>query len=114
MANLVGVIAAVAMCAWYHKRMLERKRKSRGYHLASGTIATDRDVELGGLDSRETNSQTSRVGNIEQELDNWDENDEDEWNETEDLEPQNNHEGKQEPTIVHPGNPSKEIKQRKE
>ena len=45
-ANLMGELLALALCSWYHKRMLERKRqrKLQGYGLVHGE---DEDVELG-------------------------------------------------------------------
>ena len=47
-ANLVGTSLALTLCGWYHKRMLERKRrrKLQGY----GVVADgegEQDVELG-------------------------------------------------------------------
>jgi hypothetical protein len=46
-ANFLGSILAMALCTWYHKRMLERKRqhKLQGYGLVQRED-TD-DVELG-------------------------------------------------------------------
>jgi len=72
-------MTAIAMCNWYHKRMLERKRAARGY----GAIADDDhdlDVELGeGIGEQETGIERPTV---EQELERWDENAED-WDTTE-------------------------------
>ncbi|KAJ5887938.1 hypothetical protein N7495_007979 [Penicillium taxi] len=78
-ANVVGSLGAVGLCSWYHRRMLERRRKNR-FGVAEGT--TD-DVELGvgigsihddGLSPQETG-----VTSLEHEVDNWDENAVDNW-----------------------------------
>ncbi|EKG16920.1 VanZ-like protein [Macrophomina phaseolina MS6] len=78
-ANAVGSLAALALCSWYHKRMLERKRRAKQYQVVPGD---DVDVELGenvnGADGQE--SGVVREGmSVEEELDNWDENAEDNW-----------------------------------
>ncbi|KAE8361401.1 hypothetical protein BDV27DRAFT_133124 [Aspergillus caelatus] len=83
LANIVGSLGAVGLCSWYHRRMLERRRKARFGALGD---ATD-DVELGvgpghgetdhepeGLEPQETG-----VTNLEREVDNWDENAVDNW-----------------------------------
>ncbi|PYH41339.1 VanZ family protein [Aspergillus saccharolyticus JOP 1030-1] len=81
LANIVGSLGAVGLCSWYHRRMLDRRRKAR-----FGTLGGDGgdDVELGfagdhhededGLGPQETG-----VLNLEQEVDNWDENAVDNW-----------------------------------
>jgi hypothetical protein len=75
----MGSLTALALCNWYHKRMLERKRAARGY----GTVAGDDhdlDVELGeDIGGQETGIERSTV---EEELDRWDEHAED-WDTTE-------------------------------
>lgn len=88
-ANIAGSLAAVGLCAWYHKRMLERKRLQRStYNAVPGQDEDgDReyDVELG--EGHETgiveNGPPART--LEQEVDNWDENaaddDDDDWEE---------------------------------
>lgn len=65
--------------------MLERRRRARGSHLTLGAIEAERDVELGGLEVPETDSHIDKTNTIAQELDNWDENAEDDWDETEDA-----------------------------
>ena len=47
-ANLVGTALALSICGWYHKRMLERKRrrKLQGYGVVEGGDGAE-DVELG-------------------------------------------------------------------
>ncbi|OAK95043.1 hypothetical protein IQ06DRAFT_259187 [Phaeosphaeriaceae sp. SRC1lsM3a] len=78
LANVLGSAAALALCNWYHKRMLERKRAARGYGAVPGD--DDLDVELG----ENTDGQESGVvrPTVEEELDRWDENAED-WDTTE-------------------------------
>ena len=114
LANFVGVLAAIGMCTWYHKRMLQRRRKARGYHLASGTVAVgvDRDVELGGLDNQETSNQANRIEAMEQKSNSWDENAEDDWDEAEDSDSRTSHQGKQDLTATMSGDTKKENKQR--
>ncbi|KAF2252592.1 hypothetical protein BU26DRAFT_517190 [Trematosphaeria pertusa] len=79
LANVLGSVSALALCNWYHKRMLERKRAARGYGAVAGDDH-DNDVELGeGIGGQETGVVRPTV---EQELDHWDENAED-WDTTE-------------------------------
>ncbi|OJD13848.1 hypothetical protein AJ78_05744 [Emergomyces pasteurianus Ep9510] len=90
LANIVGSLSAVGMCTWYHKRMLERRRKARFGSVLDG--AGD-DVELGGV--RVANGEHEGLGpqetgvttvprSLEQEVDNWDENAVDNWEEGDD------------------------------
>jgi len=48
LANVVGSGLALGLCAWYHRRMVERKRqrKLQGYGLVAGGEGPD-DLELG-------------------------------------------------------------------
>lgn len=46
-ANIVGSLAAVGLCSWYHNRMLERKRAKRGYGAVPGEEGEEEDLELG-------------------------------------------------------------------
>jgi len=85
-ANIVGSLSALAICSWYHKRMLERKR-DRKYHLVSGE---EGDVELGegsggerGGDGGQESGVVDRGRTLEEEVDNWDENAEDTWEDEE-------------------------------
>ena len=108
LANVVGSALGLALCNWYHKRMLDRKRKNKRYSAVPGDDVEDGDpvegdVELGeGVGSEEhavSEQETGVVGsasydesaqasvgaehpatNITEELDNWDENAED-WDE---------------------------------
>ncbi|PIG80103.1 VanZ domain protein [Aspergillus arachidicola] len=83
LANIVGSLGAVGLCSWYHRRMLERRRKARFGALGD---ATD-DVELGvGPGHSETDHEQEGLGpqetgvtNLEREVDNWDENAVDNW-----------------------------------
>lgn len=100
-ANLVGSLAGLALCSWYHKRMLERKRMRKGYQPVDGVDGDpgEEDVELGeGLgysndggheegitDAPVYTEPSGPVGDrgltLEEEVDNWDENGEDAWDE---------------------------------
>lgn len=80
-ANVCGSGLAIAVCNWYHKRMIERKRQARGYNAVAGD--DELDVELGeGVGGQESGVVRSTV---DDELDRWDENAED-W-ETTDPDP---------------------------
>ncbi|GAO18608.1 uncharacterized protein UV8b_05434 [Ustilaginoidea virens] len=80
-ANVVGSLAGVGLCSWYHKRMLDRKRQRKTYNAVPGDDAED--LELGdgqeiGITSIEA-AASSQARTLEQEVDNWDENAPDEW-----------------------------------
>ena len=71
-ANAAGSLLAVAACLWYHKRMLERKRRAKSLNLSTGLD----DVELGeGIPGQE--SGVVGAPTLEDEVNNWDENAED-------------------------------------
>ncbi|KAH9905960.1 VanZ domain protein [Xylariomycetidae sp. FL2044] len=82
-ANVVGSLAGLGLCSWYHLRMLERKRQRRQYNAVPGEDETD--LELGeGLGHQEEGVTTSttaggRGTTLEEEVDNWDENAVDNW-----------------------------------
>ncbi|EFQ31737.1 VanZ like family protein [Colletotrichum graminicola] len=88
-ANVVGSLAGLGLCSWYHKRMLERKRRAKTYQAVPGE--DDADVELGeGHETGVIESSGARDGaggvdaggrSLEQEVDNWDENQVDDWDE---------------------------------
>ncbi|ROT35783.1 hypothetical protein SODALDRAFT_320291 [Sodiomyces alkalinus F11] len=88
-ANVAGSLAAVGLCTWYHKRMLERRRARRGYGAVPGEADADADLELGessadvalGQEEGVTGgSPPTRAGRtLEEEVDNWDENAVDDW-----------------------------------
>ncbi|KAI0595943.1 VanZ domain protein [Biscogniauxia sp. FL1348] len=88
-ANVVGSLAGLALCSWYHTRMLERKRQRRQYNAVPGE--DDADLELGeNIEVGQEEGVTSAAGNernttLEQEVDNWDENAVDAWDEDDDL-----------------------------
>lgn len=49
-ANVVGSLLALGLCSLYHKRMLDRRRRAKGY----STIPQDgegEDLELGGQET---------------------------------------------------------------
>ncbi|KAG5656221.1 hypothetical protein HG530_015652 [Fusarium avenaceum] len=78
-ANVIGSLLGVGLCSWYHKRMLERKRRRR-YSAVPGE--DDADVELGEDHETGVVEGTSRSRTLEEEVDNWDENQiDDEWDE---------------------------------
>ncbi|KAI9370103.1 hypothetical protein BJX61DRAFT_516730 [Aspergillus egyptiacus] len=79
LANVVGSLGAVGLCSWYHRRMLERRRKARFGSMGEGG---EDDVELGmgsGNHDGDLGGQESGVINLEHEVDNWDENAVDNW-----------------------------------
>jgi len=81
-ANIAGSGAGVGACLWYHKRMLERKRRSKT-NLAPGEGGDDDDydVELGeSLTAQEDG--VIHDQSLEDEVENWDENAED-WDDDE-------------------------------
>lgn len=99
LANVTGSACALALCSWYHKRMLERKRKSKHYDIVPGEDGElgegEADVELGegpgpGLGNQQSgvvpaaaNGSTqagAQKTDVTEELDQWDENAED-WEE---------------------------------
>jgi len=75
--NVIGSLAALAICTWYHKRMLERKRKTRTF--GPLTEGEEDDLELGEGPGSQENGVIPEP-TLEQEVDNWDENAED-WDE---------------------------------
>ncbi|TKA64864.1 hypothetical protein B0A55_10012 [Friedmanniomyces simplex] len=104
LANVVGSALALGLSSWYHKRMLERRRKNKHYDIVPGEepgededVGGDgqRDVELGvvGSGEQETGSvsvpveangqaeagaaQSKATPDVSEALDNWDENAED-------------------------------------
>lgn len=84
LANLVGSATSLGICTWYHKRMLERRRAARQYAAVPGDDDEAGDVELGeGIGAHETGvvDLGSEARSLEDEVDNWDENAEDAWDE---------------------------------
>ncbi|KAF4775152.1 VanZ like family protein [Colletotrichum scovillei] len=92
-ANVVGSLAGIGLCSWYHKRMLERKRRTKTYQAVPGE--DEEDVELGeGHETGVVEASGARDGgagvgvgassggrSLEEEVDNWDENQVDDWEE---------------------------------
>lgn len=78
-ANVAGSLLAVGLCTWYHKRMLERRRQRKTYNVVPGEEATD--VELGEGHENGVTETAPRTRTLEQEVDNWDENAVDTWEE---------------------------------
>lgn len=78
-ANIVGSLAAIALSSWYHKRMLERKRAAKQYMVVPGE--EEADLELGeGVGAQESGVVgVAPATSLEAEVDNWDENAEDTW-----------------------------------
>ncbi|KAF4493530.1 hypothetical protein FAGAP_10346 [Fusarium agapanthi] len=80
-ANVIGSLLGVGLCSWYHKRMLERKRRRR-YSAVPGE--EQGDVELGEGHESGVVEGNSRSQTLEEEVDNWDENEnDDDWDEDE-------------------------------
>jgi len=83
LANIVGSLAALALSSWYHMRMLERKRLAKSYQVVPG----EEDLELGeGVGAQESGTTIADLPapqTLDEEVDNWDENVEDAWDEEE-------------------------------
>ena len=88
-ANIVGSLAGLALCSWYHQRMLERKRQRR-YSAVPGDEPGDLELGEGAGRQEEgilgTGAEQGRATTLEEEVDNWEENAVDNWDE--DDEPQ--------------------------
>jgi len=84
-ANVVGSLGALALSSWYHMRMLERKRLAKNYQAVPGE--EDADLELGeGVGPQESGTAIADLPNpqtLDEEVDNWDENVEDAWDDEE-------------------------------
>ena len=80
-ANVVGSLAGLGLCTWYHKRMLERKRQRKTYNAVPGE--DDEDVELGEGHETGVIDTAPRGRTLEEEVDNWDEHAVDDWDDGE-------------------------------
>lgn len=86
-ANICGSLLGLGSCAWYHLRMLERKRKAKGYTTVGEEDegGLEDDIELGGGTGGHQESEVTTAGQhettIDEDLDNWDENAADDWDE---------------------------------
>ncbi|KAI0121880.1 hypothetical protein F4814DRAFT_445832 [Daldinia grandis] len=86
-ANIVGSLAGLGLCSWYHLRMLERKRSRRQYNAVPGEEPTDLELSE-DIEAQEEGVMSAagneRASTLEEEVDNWDENAVDAWDEGED------------------------------
>lgn len=90
-ANVIGSLAGLGLCSAYHRRMLERKRAAKGYATISDMERDDigpEDVELGtGTGPQESGvvvpPGAGKSANLDEELENWDENVADNWDDDE-------------------------------
>jgi VanZ family protein len=88
LANVVGSLAALGLASAYHRRAAERRRRAK-YSALTGDGLEGEDLELGeGADgtlagARAEDGQETGVvhRSVEEELDNWDENAPDAWDE---------------------------------
>ncbi|PMD13969.1 hypothetical protein NA56DRAFT_401597 [Hyaloscypha hepaticicola] len=81
-ANIAGSLAAIGLSTWYHMRMLERKRLAKHYQVVPG----EEDVELGeGVGAQDSGvvTATAAAPTLDEEVEHWDENLEDGWEEDE-------------------------------
>ncbi|OAA62928.1 VanZ domain protein [Cordyceps fumosorosea ARSEF 2679] len=77
-ANLAGSLLGLGLCSWYHRRMLERRRQKKTYTAVPGE--DDGDLELGeGHETGIVEDGGAPPQTLEEELDNWDENAPDDW-----------------------------------
>jgi len=78
-ANIVGSLLGVVLSTWYHLRMLERKRLAKHYQVVPDDEV---DLELGeGVGAQESGVTTATAATLDEEVENWDENAEDAWDE---------------------------------
>lgn len=97
-ANVVGSLMGLALCSWYHKRMLERRRKHKTYNVVPGQ--DEGDVELGGGHETGVVDGPSREMTLEEEVDTWDEHAPDDWDEADAAQPSGSAAGASEPETV--------------
>ncbi|ATY64093.1 VanZ domain protein [Cordyceps militaris CM01] len=76
-ANIVGSLLGLGLCSWYHRRMLERRRQQKTYNAVPGEDAEDLELGVG----HETGVVDAAPQTLEDEVDNWDENAPDDWEE---------------------------------
>lgn len=119
-ANIVGSVGGLGLCSWYHNRMLERRRRGRRYDAVPGE--DEADLELGegaGLaadDGQEEGvigtASNERATTLEQEVDNWDENAVDAWDQDEgdgDIGAASTKPKAPEPNVADTGEPKKRV-----
>ncbi|EGO55689.1 hypothetical protein NEUTE1DRAFT_67553 [Neurospora tetrasperma FGSC 2508] len=112
LANLVGSLLGLGLCGWYHKRMLERRRVRKYTAVPTGEDIPEGDVDLELGEVRRsgeheegvvvaaaaasvpaaaaspaagTATATAKNMSLEEELDNWDENAVDAWDDGDDV-----------------------------
>lgn len=78
-ANIVGSLVGLGLCSLYHKRMLERKRQRKVYNAVPGE--DEEDVELGHGHENGITDSAGRERSLEEQVDTWDENAVDNWDE---------------------------------
>ncbi|RCI11346.1 hypothetical protein L249_7605 [Ophiocordyceps polyrhachis-furcata BCC 54312] len=74
-ANVVGSLAGLGLCSWYHRRMLERRRKRKQYT----AVPDEEGVELSPDHEAGVTDGPSLPRTLEEEVDNWNENAADDW-----------------------------------
>jgi VanZ family protein len=84
-ANIIGSLAGVALCSWYHQRMLDRRRQRKAYNAVPGEDVED--VELGEGHETGIMEGGSQSRTLEEEVDNWDENAIDQWDDDDEANP---------------------------
>lgn len=96
LANVVGSLGALGLASAYHRRAAERRRRAK-YSALTGDGLEGEDLELGegangtlgsgglggDVDGQETGVAPART--VEEELDHWDENAPDDWDDDDDT-----------------------------
>lgn len=87
-ANVAGSLVGLGGCSWYHVRMLERRRVKKRYTaVPGGDDDLGEDLELGeGVGVQQSGIAERGERTLEEVVDNWDENGEDNWDADEDGE----------------------------
>jgi len=112
-ANVAGSLAAIGLSTWYHMRMLERKRLAKQYQVVPGD--EEHDLELGdGVGVQESGAVTATPAapTLDEEVENWDENLEDGWEEDEHTADSAEGEGLKTPSASSAGDAEGEHKKR--
>lgn len=63
-ANILGSLVAVSVCSIYHKRMLDRRRRAKGYGVVS---QEGEDVEMGLQETGVVEDESAGPSNAETE-----------------------------------------------
>jgi hypothetical protein len=80
-ANIAGSLAAIGLSSWYHKRMLERRRLAKQYQPTPGAESNDPELGEGVIAEESGMLASTPLPSLEAEVDNWNENAEDAWDE---------------------------------